>query len=139
MSDILSRVWENLIERTEGPMNLRFFLQPAMAIFFAIRAGLRDAKLDRVPYLWRWATSDGSRREIAKEGWKDYGKVFIIATILDIIYQLVVIYGAKSETRFYPLESLLVAFLLSFIPYVLVRGPLSRIVRLFVKKDPEKA
>ncbi|HEX6180302.1 MAG TPA: hypothetical protein VFZ47_03605 [Chitinophagaceae bacterium] len=139
MIDIFSRIWQNLIERTEGPMNLRFFIQPAMAIFFAVRAGLKDAKLDRVPYLWRWATADTGRREIAKEGWKDYGKVFIIATILDIIYQLVVIYGRKTESSFYPLESLLVAFLLSFIPYVLVRGPLSRIVRLIVKKKPKEA
>ena len=139
MIDILSRIWQNLIERTEGPMNLRFFLQPAMAIFFAVRAGLRDAKLDRVPYLWRWVTADTGQREIAKEGWKDYGKVFFIATILDIIYQLVVIYVRKTETSFYPLESLLVAFLLSFIPYVLVRGPLSRIIKLFVKKKPGEA
>ena len=136
MIDILARIWENMFERTQGPMNLRFFLQPAMAIFFAVRAGLRDAKLNRVRSLWRWATADTGRREIAKEGWKDYGKVFIIATILDIIYQLVVIYGRKTETSFYPLESLLVAFLLSFIPYILVRGPLSRIVRMFVRKKP---
>ena len=134
MTDIFSRIMENLIERTEGPMNLRFFLQPAMAIFFAIRAGLRDVKNKSVPYLWRFATSGGSRKAIAKEGWKDFGKVFVIATILDIAYQSVVIFGLKTESRFYPLESIIVAFLLSLIPYIFFRGPVSRLVRWFSKE-----
>ena len=134
MIDIFSRVWQHLIERTEGPMHLRFLLQPAVAIFFAIRAALRDVKNRTVPYLWRLATSKGERRAIVNEGWKDFGKVFLIATILDIIYQLIVIFGLKTETSFYPLESILVAFLLSFIPYVLFRGPVNRLVRMFVNK-----
>jgi len=134
MTDIFSRIMENLIERTEGPMSLRFFLQPAMAIFFAVRAGLRDVKNNSVPYLWKFATSSGNRKAIAKEGWKDFGKVFMIATILDIAYQSVVIFGLKTETRFYPLESIIVAFLLSLIPYIFFRGPVSRLVRWFSKK-----
>ena len=134
MIDMLSRLWENLLERTEGPMNLRFFFQPAMAIFFAIRAGLRDVKNKKVPYLSRLVTSTGNRKAIIKEGWKDVGKVFIIATVLDIAYQLVVIFKFKTESKFYPLESIIVAFLLSVIPYVLFRGPISRMVRLFVNK-----
>lgn len=138
MIEIFSRVWDNLIERTEGPMYFRFFLQPAVAIFFAIRAALRDVKKDRVPYLWRWVTSKGKGREIASEGWKDYGKVFILATLLDIVYQLIVIYGAKKQSMFYPLESLIVAFLLSFIPYILFRGPVNRLVRLFKKRKDER-
>lgn len=139
MMEIFSRVWENLWERTQGPMNLRFYLQPAMAIFFALRAALRDVKQKRVPYLWRFATSDGYRREIAQEGWKDFGKVFIIAIILDIVYQLVVIFSLKTKSSFYPLESIIVALLLAFIPYVLIRGPVNRLVCLFTKnKSPEK-
>jgi hypothetical protein len=134
MIDIISIVWQNLVERTEGPMNLRFFLQPAMAIFFAIRAALRDVKENRVPYLWRFATSDGDRKAVAKEGWKDFGKVFLIATILDIVYQLVVIFVLKTKSSFYPLESIIVALLLSFIPYVLLRGPVNRLARLFINK-----
>ena len=138
MIEILERVWQNLIERTEGPLNLRFFLQPSMAIFFAVRSGLRDARQGNIPFLWRWATSAGNRKAIAKEGWKDYGKVFILATILDIIYQLIVIYGLKTEVWFYPLESLIVATLLSFIPYIFVRGPIRRLISLFVRKKQEE-
>ena len=115
-------------------MNFRFLIQPAMAIFFAIRAGIRDGKKDQVPYLWRFATSKGSRMEISREAWKDIGKVFFIATVLDVVYQLVVIFGVKTKAAFYPLESLVVAFLLSVVPYILFRGPVSRLMRLFVKK-----
>jgi hypothetical protein len=137
MTDIFERIWQNLLERTEGPMHFRFLLQPAMAIFFAIRAALRDVKNNEVPYLWRLTTSKGNRKQIAKEGWKDFGKVFILASILDIVYQLVVIFGLKTETRFYPLESILVAFLLSFVPYILLRGPVSRLVRYFAGNKPK--
>jgi hypothetical protein len=133
--DIFTRVWDNLIERTEGPMNLRFYLQPTMSLIFAIRAAIRDSKNGTVPYLWRFAFSKDNRKTVAKEGWKDVGKIFIIGTILDIIYQLIVIFKVKTESHFYPLESLIVAFLLAIIPYILFRGPLNRIMRMFVKKE----
>jgi hypothetical protein len=139
MIDMLIRLWQNVLERTEGPMNLRFFLQPTMAIIFAIRAALKDVKNNQVPYLWRFTTSEGKRKEIAKEGWKDFGKVFIIAIILDIVYQLVVIFKSKTESNFYPLESIVVAFLLSFIPYIFFRGPVSRLISYFAgRKKAEK-
>src|SRR5437773_3203730 len=32
--DVLTRIWEDLISRIGGPMSLRLFLQPAMALFF---------------------------------------------------------------------------------------------------------
>jgi hypothetical protein len=131
MSDLLNRVWQNLLERTEGPMNLRFLLQPVMSLIFATRAAIKDSKNGTVPYLWRFMYSKDQRKSIAKEGWKDVGKIFIIGTILDIIYQLVVIFGLKSQHAFYPLESFIVAFLLAIVPYLLFRGPLNRVITMF--------
>jgi hypothetical protein len=136
--ELFTRVWTNLIERTEGPMSLRFVLQPTMSLIFAIKAAIKDSKNNTAPYLWRFASSKDNRHEIAKEGWKDFGKIFIIGTILDIIYQLVVIFGLKSQSSFYPLESLIVAFILAIVPYLLFRGPLNRLIRLFIK-DKQKA
>jgi hypothetical protein len=130
MEDLLTRVWENLIARTEGPMNLRFLLQPTMSLIFAIRAGLKDAKNGTVPYLWRFFFSGDNRTHIAKEGWKDFGKIFIVGMVLDVVYQLIVVYKVKSEARFYPLESLIVAMTLAIIPYLLFRGPVSRVLTL---------
>jgi hypothetical protein len=131
MSDLITRIWENLVARTEGPMSLRFFIQPAVSLIFAIRAGIRDAKANRAPYLSRLAASKSQRKEMAGEAWKDVGRIFMIGVVLDIIYQLVVIYGLKDKDSFYPLESILVAFGLAIIPYIIFRGPANRIARIF--------
>jgi len=50
MDEILNRFFTNLLERPSGPLNLRFLLQPAVAIFFGVRASMSDAKLHRKPY-----------------------------------------------------------------------------------------
>ena len=134
MTDIFTRIWENFISRSEGPMHFRFIMQPAMSLIFAVVAGIGDAKNNTVPYLWRLKVSKGKRKEIAEEAWKSVGKIFIIAVILDVIYQLIVIYSHKTQERFYPLESLLVAFILAIVPYIILRGPVNRIVKLFMKK-----
>jgi hypothetical protein len=47
MEDLLPRLLENLVDRVDRPMALRFLLQPAMAIFFGIRDGLRFAREGR--------------------------------------------------------------------------------------------
>ena len=44
ITDFFVRAWEQLVGRLSGPMKLRFILQPATAVFFAIRAGLKDAR-----------------------------------------------------------------------------------------------
>lgn len=139
MLDIFVRVWNNLVARTEGPMYFRFFLQPAVSLFFAIRAALRDSHNNTVPFLWRIWSSKGQRTEIAKEGWKDVGKIFIVGTVLDIIYQAILIFKMNVQDAFYPLESLIVAFLLAIVPYILFRGPVNRIVRLFKKDQSQKS
>ena len=46
----LTRVAENLVARVTGPMKFRLVLQPAMATFFAIRDGLKDAQECKPPY-----------------------------------------------------------------------------------------
>ena len=107
MEELFARVWENLIARTEGPMNLRFFIQPLTALIFAVRTGLKDAKSDAVPYLWRFLVAKEKRLNIAKEGWKDFGKIFIVGLALDSVYQLVVIFKVKSEERRGPVNRLL--------------------------------
>src|ERR1700741_4374516 len=103
MIDLLTRIWDNLVARTEGAMHFRFLLQPLMSLIFAIRAGIRDAKTGTVPYLWRFMAEGNERKQIAAEAWKDVGKIFILAVVLDIVYQLVVIFGEQQKEGFYPL------------------------------------
>ena len=123
MDDLWSRVVENLAARVSGPMKFRLVLQPVMAAIFAIRAGLLDAKTGKPPYFWALFTSPDHRVEMVKDGWKGVGKVFLLAMVLDAVYQVIV-------SRFvYPGEVLLVATLLAIIPYLLLRGLTTRVAR----------
>jgi hypothetical protein len=123
MEDTLTRIFEHLAERVSGPMKFRLLLQPIMASIFAIRAGLQDAKAGKPPYFWGLLSNPGHRVEMIKDGWKSVGKVFLLALVLDVVYQVIV-------ARFvYPGEVLIVAFLLAIVPYVLLRGLVTRIAR----------
>jgi hypothetical protein len=63
------------------------------------------------------------RRELLMVGWKRVSKVFILAVILDVAYQL------KVNHWIYPGETLFVAFILAIVPYLLLRGPINRILQ----------
>jgi len=104
-------------------MNFRLMLQPTMAIILAVRAGLRDGRQGRPPFLWSAITDPDHRRQIIREGWRDIGRVFFLAAALDAIYQLIVNRGV------YLGEMLITSFVLAIVPYVLVRGPVTRIAR----------
>jgi hypothetical protein len=121
MEDLFSRVVEDLVGRVSGPMKFRLILQPVMAAFFAIRSGLKDAKENKPPYFWAMFTNPESRGDMMRDGWKSVSRVFILGIIMDSIYQFIVF------RWFYPVEALLVALILAFIPYLLIRGPVNRI------------
>jgi hypothetical protein len=123
MDPMIARISHNLINRITGPMKFRVFLQPAMATFFAIRDGLKDAREGRPAYFWSLFTDKGERERILKDGWKGVGKVFILAVVLDVIYQVIV------HRWVYPGEAILVAIILAIVPYLFIRGPVNRIAR----------
>jgi hypothetical protein len=123
MDNVLIRVGTQLLARVSGPMKFRLVLQPAMAAFFAIRAGLADAKAGRPPYFWGLLFHPGRRISMLKDGWKSVGRVFILALVLDAVYQIIVI-------RFvYVGEMIIVAFILAIVPYLIVRGLVTRLAR----------
>jgi hypothetical protein len=121
MTEFWTRIAENLLDRLGGPMSFRFVLQPVVATIFAILAGLQHARLGRSPYLWAILTEPANRASLIREGWKRAGKVFIVAVALDLIYQIVVL-------EVYPGEAIIVAVLLVIIPYVVLRGVVTRVV-----------
>jgi hypothetical protein len=128
MDGLWDRIVEHLASRITGPMHFRIFLQPAVALFFGIRDGLRDARDNKPAYFWAILTLPGHRAEFLLSGMKSVAKVVIAAIILDAIYQLIVL------RWFYPGEALIVAMLLAFIPYLLIRGPVNRVVRWWVAR-----
>lgn len=121
MEDVAIRFVENLIDRLSGPMHFRILLQPSVALYFGIRDGLADARSGNSPYFWSVFSDPGQRRYLLREGWRSIAKVFIIALLLDVIYQIMVLEFV------YPLEALVTAFFLAIVPYVVIRGPVTRL------------
>ncbi len=122
MDDVWMRVAENMAGRVSGPMRFRLLLQPATAVIFAIRSGLKDARAGKPPFFWTLATDPTARADLLKDGWKSVGRVFILALAVDVVYQFM-------ELRFvYPGEAIAVAFLLAIVPYLLLRGLVTRLM-----------
>ena len=131
MEEYFLRVWNDFEARVTGPLSFRFLMQPAMAIFFAIRDGMKDAKTGRRPYFYTLFTDSEHRLSRLKEGLRAVVKIFTLAVILDVVFQLFVF------KWFYPVEAVLTALLLAFLPYLLARGPVNRIARTFLHKHSQ--
>ncbi len=123
MDDILARIFENLGARVTGPMKFRLLMQPLMACVFAVKSGLMDARAGKPAYFWGLFTAGARRAAMLRDGWKSVGKVFVLAMLLDVVYQVIV------ERFVYPGEVVIVAVLLAIVPYLLVRGPVNRLAR----------
>jgi hypothetical protein len=63
MGEIFTRVWADFVGRMEGPLHFRLIVQPLVACVLAVRAGLRDARQRKSPYLWALALGSGHRRD----------------------------------------------------------------------------
>ncbi len=127
MEEAILRGWSNLVARLDGPLHFRFIVQPAVAILLAIRAAVRDARGGKPPFLlavWK----KGLRREGLRMAWSDIRQVFLIAALLDAVYQV------RSHRSIYLLELLFTATLLALVPYGLIRGPATRMARVLLAR-----
>ena len=133
VGELLARVWENLAGRVHGPLAFRLIVQPTIAVLLAVRAGLRDARAGHPAYAWAIVADPLRRRELLRETWQDVAKVFVMALIVDSIYEVIVFH------RLYPGESVVVASILALLPYLLLRGPINRITRgLYHEAGPKE-
>src|SRR5215472_2553023 len=98
-------------------MAFRFFVQPAFATFFAFRDGIRAARKGKPAYLWGLFFWSGHRGELLREGWRSVGRVFLMAVVIDVIYQLLELRGVRS------LQAVFVGVLLGVLPYIVLQGP----------------
>ncbi len=124
LAEMIARGWDNFTARPTGSLNLRFFIQPALAAFLGIRAGLKDARAGRTPYLWATVTGHGRRWALLKDALKDLRTPLLIAALLDAIYQSI------THEAIYLFELLFTIMLLAFVPYTIVRGIVNRLARL---------
>jgi hypothetical protein len=125
-SEVYQRIWNNLSDRPGGPMTFRIFLQPVMASIAAVLDGLKDAKQGRSAYLWSILFDSTVRVERLKEGLMSTARIILLGLGIDVVYQIIAL------KTFYPGEAVIVAITLAFLPYLLLRGPISRIARRFV-------
>jgi hypothetical protein len=131
MEEFLQRAWEMLIGRTSGPLTFRLIVAPTMASIFAIRAGIKDAREGRKPYFYALLSNKSYRTFLLRQGWKDIGKVFICMTVIDVIYQIIVFQWI------YPGQVLIVATILAIIPYLLMRGLVTRIGKSIIRQPKQ--
>ena len=124
--EMIDRGWDNFLARPNGFLSLRFYVQPTMAALLALRAGIQDAREGRQGYLWAMLTRPERRLQLLHEGWRGAMTPFLLAIVLDGIYQL------RAVRFVYPLELLFTATLLALVPYALLRGPFNRLARLFL-------
>ena len=123
MNDLFLILWGDLGTRWQGPLAFRLFLQPLMAVLLAIRDGRRDAHAGQLPYFWALFTHADQRRALLRGTCSAIGKVFLLALALDALYQVLV------YRWIYLGDALVIACVLAILPYVILRGPVNRLLR----------
>ncbi len=130
MDDFWQLCATQLQDRVSGPMKFRIVLQPIMATYFAIRSGLRDARSGADPYFWSFLIGRGHRFDLIKDGWESVGRVVILSAVLDLVYQYFV------QSSIHLRAALIVAVVLAVLPYVIVRGIVTRIANALMSRSP---
>ncbi len=124
MEEFLKKSLEHLLGRLSGPMWIRFVLQSLVSVGLGLRAGARDARMGRAPFgslLW---SGHVPRAILWRQVWRGIARLFTFAAIIDVIYQVFFLH------EFHPLQALVVAAALAILPYLMVRGPANRLIRM---------
>jgi hypothetical protein len=122
MEEMLTRAWNDLLARDSGPLQFRLVLQPLVATILAIRAGWAEAWEGQPIFFWTLVREPAKARTMLSNLWKFVGKVFLVAVVLDVVYQLIVFQWI------YPVETLIVATVLALVPCLVLRAIGNRIV-----------
>lgn len=133
LHDLLLRFGQELMERPSGPLAFRFILQPVMASFLAIRDGWHDAEMHRPPYFWAIWHDPVSRGARLREGLSAVLRVLLLGVGMDLVYQVVRLHALR------PLETVVIALGLAFVPYLLARGPAARVGREIMERREQES
>jgi hypothetical protein len=120
---VWGRFFHNLIERPDGPMRFRFILQPTMAAIAAVRDGRADAVAGHSPFVVTIMSKPEERMTRLREALNATARIILLGVVMDVIYQTLVL------KTFYPAEAAVIALVLAFIPYVIIRGVVLRVAR----------
>ena len=122
-AEVRARIAQNLFERPGGPMVFRFFLQPTMAAIAAWRDGLNDARTGRTPFFAGALADPAQRTTRLNEALVATARIILLGLVMDGIYQ------AIEFKYFHPAEAVIIALLLAFVPYLVLRGLIARAAR----------
>ncbi len=123
MDDLITRFWVDLVGRVGGPLTFRFLFQPVFAILCAVHDGVADARAGRPPYDWALLTQADARGRLLREGCRSVARLLVLGVAMDLLYQIVVLGGLR------PLQLVIIVLLLVLVPYLIVRGPATRLAR----------
>jgi hypothetical protein len=119
-----------MLDRPGGPFVFRFILQPIMATVAALRDGINDARIGRAPFLWTVLTDPSQRRGRLDEAVIATSRIALLGLAIDMIYQVI------EFEAFHPAEAVIIALLLAFVPYLVLRGLVARIAGRWVGLKP---
>lgn len=128
MENLINQIINGIDLRIDGPMKFRLILQPLMSLIFAYKAGMRAAKAKDKPFVKGIIQDKDRRKEFTSEIWKDVGKLFILALILDIVFQIIVL------NTVHPIGAIVTAVFLAIIPYLIFRGIITRLFEFINRK-----
>ena len=126
-ANLLLSVGAEFLERLDGPLNFRLIIMPTVVAILAIRAGLKDARNGQPSFLCGIVNHPAERPRLIRSALADIGRIFIIAVVLDTIYQFLV-----GET-FRAGQVIIVAVTCAIAPYILLRGPVTLLARAIRK------
>ncbi len=115
--------WQGILDTAHGRGQLRFILQPIVAIVLGIRLGIADAKAGSDPFLLRLFVTGEDRLQLAKAALRDVLVPFCIAVVIDGVLQ----YFALGYVR--PLAAVIVGAALVWVPFSVARALTGRFAR----------
>jgi len=122
---------EHLLQRVDGPLHFRLLIMPLVVTYLALRAGMKDAQGGQPRFFRTLLTKPTERSRLIRSALADVGKIFIVAVVLDSVYQLVVL-----RTLYFG-ELLFVALACAILPYFVVRSAVSPFMRRIYRKHPK--
>ncbi len=125
------RLWSDVIDRSNGPMTFRFFLQPIMAAIAALHDGLKDARSANDPYLRTILLDPAKRTARLGEGLFSTARIILLGFAMDAIYQW------RVFDSFFPVEAVIITLILAVLPYLILRGLITRIARRWLVRPPQ--
>jgi len=104
-----------------GSFQFRLVLQPLIAVILGIRFGIRDAKSGDPPFFQSLARGKGQRGNLLLKAARDVVLPLLVGVTIDSILQHMI------NGRIRPMAAVVVAVLLVFLPFLIVRALANRI------------